>query len=138
IEGEHGESEDNLLLEGMHRPFLKLLEENGLIERFLQPKSAPNPVTLAKMPLTLNEQQKQAVDSIVATAKEAKYCGYLLNGVTGSGKTEVYLQAMQSVLEAGKQVLVLVPEIGLTPQTRALFSERFAANILLLHSGLNN
>lgn len=138
LHGEHGASEDTLLLEGMQRPFLKLLEENGLIERFLQPKSAPNPVTLAKMPLTLNEQQKQAVDSIVATAKEAKYCGYLLNGVTGSGKTEVYLQAMQSVLEAGKQVLVLVPEIGLTPQTRARFSERFAANILLLHSGLNN
>ncbi len=138
LHGEHGASEDTLLLEGMQRPFLKLLEENGLIEHYLQPKAAPSPVTLAKMPLTLNEQQKHAVDSIVATAKENKYCGYLLNGVTGSGKTEVYLQAMQSVLEAGKQVLVLVPEIGLTPQTRARFAERFAANILLLHSGLNN
>ena len=138
LHGKHGASEDTLLLEGMQRPFLKLLEENGLIERYVQPKSAPSPVTLAKMPLTLNDQQKHAVDSIVATAKEDKYCGYLLNGVTGSGKTEVYLQAMQSVLEAGKQVLVLVPEIGLTPQTRARFSERFAANILLLHSGLNN
>lgn len=138
LHGEHGASEDTLLLEGMQRPFLKLLEEKGLIERYLQPKAAPSPVTLAKMPLTLNEQQKHAVDSIVATAKEDKYCGYLLNGVTGSGKTEVYLQAMQSVLESGKQVLVLVPEIGLTPQTRARFAERFAANILLLHSGLNN
>lgn len=138
LHGEHGASEDTLLLEGMQRPFLKRLEENGLIERYLQPQAAPNPVTLAKMPLTLNDQQKHAVDSIVATAKEDKYCGYLLNGVTGSGKTEVYLQAMQSVLEAGKQVLVLVPEIGLTPQTRARFAERFAANILLLHSGLNN
>lgn len=138
LHGKHGASEDTLLLEGMQRPFLKLLEENGLIERYVQPKAAPNPVTLAQMPLTLNDQQKHAVDSIVATAKEDKYCGYLLNGVTGSGKTEVYLQAMQSVLEAGKQVLVLVPEIGLTPQTRARFAERFAANILLLHSGLNN
>lgn len=138
LHGKHGASEDTLLLEGMQRPFLKLLEENGLIERYVQPKAAPSPVTLAKMPLTLNDQQKHAVDSIVATAKESKYCGYLLNGVTGSGKTEVYLQAMQSVLEAGKQVLVLVPEIGLTPQTRARFAERFAANILLLHSGLNN
>lgn len=138
LHGKHGASEDTLLLEGMQRPFLKLLEENGLIERYVQPKAAPSPVTLAKMPLTLNDQQKHAVDSIVATAKEGKYCGYLLNGVTGSGKTEVYLQAMQSVLETGKQVLVLVPEIGLTPQTRARFAERFAANILLLHSGLNN
>ena len=137
LHGEHGASEDTLLLEGMERPFLKRLEENGLIERFLEEQSAPRPVTLAKMPLTLNEQQQQAVDKIVATAKQAKYGGFLLNGITGSGKTEVYLQAMQAILEAGKQVLVLVPEIGLTPQTRARFAARFAANILLLHSGLN-
>lgn len=137
LHGEHGASEDTLLLEGMERPFLKRLEENGLIERFLEEQAAPRPVTLAKMPLTLNEQQQQAVDKIVATAKQAKYGGFLLNGVTGSGKTEVYLQAMQTILEAGKQVLVLVPEIGLTPQTRARFAARFAANILLLHSGLN-
>lgn len=137
LHGEHGASEDTLLLEGMERPFLKRLEENGLIERFLEEQAAPRPVTLAKMPLTLNDQQQQAVDKIVATAKEAKYGGFLLNGVTGSGKTEVYLQAMQAILEAGKQVLVLVPEIGLTPQTRARFAARFAANILLLHSGLN-
>ena len=138
LHGEHGASEDTLLLEGMERPFLKRLEENGLIERFLEEQAAPRPVTLAKMPLTLNEQQQQAVDKIVATAKQAKYGGFLLNGVTGSGKTEVYLQAMQTILEAGKQVLVLVPEIGLTPQTRARFTARFAANILLLHSGLND
>ena len=137
LHGEHGASEDTLLLEGMERPFLKRLEENGLIEHFLEEQSAPRPVTLAKMPLTLNEQQQQAVDKIVATAKQAKYGGFLLNGITGSGKTEVYLQAMQAILEAGKQVLVLVPEIGLTPQTRARFAARFAANILLLHSGLN-
>ena len=137
LHGEHGASEDTLLLEGMERPFLKRLEENGLIERFLEEQAAPRPVTLAKMPLTLNEQQQQAVDKIVATAKQAKYGGFLLNGITGSGKTEVYLQAMQAILEAGKQVLVLVPEIGLTPQTRARFAARFAANILLLHSGLN-
>lgn len=137
LHGEHGASEDTLLLEGMERPFLKRLEENGLIERFLEEQAAPRPVTLAKMPLTLNEQQQQAVDKILATAKQAKYGGFLLNGVTGSGKTEVYLQAMQAILEAGKQVLVLVPEIGLTPQTRARFATRFAANILLLHSGLN-
>ena len=137
LHGEHGASEDTLLLEGMERPFLKRLEENGLIEHFLEEQSAPRPVTLAKMPLTLNEQQQQAVDKIVATAKQAKYGGFLLNGVTGSGKTEVYLQAMQAILEVGKQVLVLVPEIGLTPQTRARFAARFAANILLLHSGLN-
>lgn len=138
LHGKHGASEETLLLEGMERPFLKRLEDKGLIEHYLEQQPAPRPVTLAKMPLTLNDEQKSAVDAIVTAFNDQQYGGYLLNGVTGSGKTEVYLQAMQPVLEAGKQVLVLVPEIGLTPQTRARFAERFSANILLLHSNLNN
>ena len=138
LHGEHGASEDVLLLEGMQRPFLKALEEKGLIERYIEAKSAPAPVTLAKMPLDLNEEQQLAVDGIIAAHENKQYTGFLLNGITGSGKTEVYLQAMQAVLEAGKQVLILVPEIGLTPQTRARFASRFAAHIVLLHSGMNN
>ena len=138
LHGEHGASEDVLLLEGMQRPFLKALEEKGLIERYIEAKSAPAPVTLAKMPLDLNEEQQLAVDGIIAAHEANRYTGFLLNGITGSGKTEVYLQAMQAVLEAGKQVLILVPEIGLTPQTRARFASRFAAHIVLLHSGMNN
>ncbi|WP_296194210.1 MULTISPECIES: primosomal protein N' [unclassified Psychrobacter] len=138
LHGEHGASEDVLLLEGMQRPFLKALEEKGLIERYIEAKSAPVPVTLAKMPLDLNEEQRRAVDGIIAAHENKQYTGFLLNGITGSGKTEVYLQAMQAVLEAGKQVLILVPEIGLTPQTRARFASRFAAHIVLLHSGMNN
>nr|WP_313975416.1 primosomal protein N' [uncultured Psychrobacter sp.] len=138
LHGEHGASEDVLLLEGMQRPFLKALEEKGLIERYIEAKSAPAPVSLAKMPLALNEEQQLAVDGIIAAHENKQYTGFLLNGITGSGKTEVYLQAMQAVLEAGKQVLILVPEIGLTPQTRARFASRFAAHIVLLHSGMNN
>ncbi len=138
LHGEHGASEDVLLLEGMQRPFLKALEAKGLIERYIEAKSAPAPVTLAKMPLDLNEEQQLAVDGIIAAHEANRYTGFLLNGITGSGKTEVYLQAMQAVLEAGKQVLILVPEIGLTPQTRARFASRFAAHIVLLHSGMNN
>lgn len=68
------------------------------------------------MPLDLNPEQQQAVTAIVEAHKANTYTGFLLNGITGSGKTEVYLQAMQAVLEAGKQVLILVPEIGLTPK----------------------
>lgn len=90
------------------------------------------------MPLDLNDEQKLAVDAIIAAHESDTYTGFLLNGITGSGKTEVYLQAMQAVLEAGKQVLILVPEIGLTPQTRARFASRFAAHIVLLHSGMTN
>ncbi len=138
LHGERGASEDVLLLEGMQRPFLKTLEEKGLIERYIEPKQAPTPVKLAKLPLDLNNEQQQAVSSIIAAHKAGRYTGFLLNGITGSGKTEVYLQVMQAVLEAGKQVLILVPEIGLTPQTRARFASRFAADIVLLHSGMNN
>lgn len=138
LHGKRGASEEVLLLEGMQRPFLKTLEDKGLIERYIQPKMAPSPVTLAKMPLDLNAEQQLAVDTIIAAHKKGQYKGFLLNGITGSGKTEVYLQAMQAVLEAGKQVLILVPEIGLTPQTRARFASRFAAQIVLLHSGMSN
>jgi primosomal protein N' (replication factor Y) len=138
LHGERGASEDVLLLEGMQRAFLKTLEDKGLIERYIEPKTAPMPVSLAKMPLDMNTEQKQAVEAIVAAHSANKYSGFLLNGITGSGKTEVYLQAMQTVLEAGQQVLILVPEIGLTPQTRARFASRFAAQIVLLHSGMTN
>ncbi|WP_201557386.1 primosomal protein N' [Psychrobacter sp. 72-O-c] len=138
LHGERGASEDVLLLEGMQRAFLKTLEEKGLIERYIEPKTAPTAVKLAKMPLDMNTEQQQAVEAIVAAHNANKYSGFLLNGITGSGKTEVYLQAMQTVLEAGKQVLILVPEIGLTPQTRARFASRFAAQIVLLHSGMTN
>ncbi len=138
LHGERGASEDILLLEGIQRAFLKTLEDKGLIERYIQPKQAPTPVKLAKMPLDLNDEQQLAVAAIVAAHKSESYKGFLLNGITGSGKTEVYLQAMQAVLEAGKQVLILVPEIGLTPQTRARFASRFAAHIVLLHSGMNS
>ena len=138
LHGEHGASEDILLLEGMQRAFLKTLEEKGLIERYIQNKQAPTPAKLATMPLELNEEQELAVTAIITAHEDKQYTGFLLNGITGSGKTEVYLQAMQAVLEAGKQVLILVPEIGLTPQTRARFASRFAAHIVLLHSGMNN
>ena len=138
LHGERGASEDILLLEGMQREFLKTLEDKGLIERYIESKQAPSPVKLAKMPLDLNAEQQLAVDAVIAAHEAKRYTGILLNGITGSGKTEVYLQAMQAVLEAGKQVLILVPEIGLTPQTRARFASRFAAHIVLLHSGMNN
>lgn len=138
LHGARGASEDVLLLEGMQRSFLKTLEEKGLIERFIEPKVAPKPVSIAKMPLDLNEEQALAVQTIVAAHTAKQYRGILLNGITGSGKTEVYLQAMQKVLDAGQQVLILVPEIGLTPQTRARFASRFAAQIVLLHSGMTN
>ena len=81
----------------------------------------------------LNRGQAEAV---AVLQEAAGFAPYLLEGVTGSGKTEVYLQAMAPVLAAGRQVLVLVPEIALTPQLVARFRHRLAARLAVLHSGL--
>lgn len=87
-------------------------------------------------PLVLNPEQAVAVTAI--TEHLHHYRSFLLQGVTGSGKTEVYLQVIAKVLEQGKQVLVLVPEIGLTPQLLSRFTARFAQPIAVIHSNLND
>jgi len=86
--------------------------------------------------LTLNADQSAAVQRI--TQSLSKFCCFVLDGVTGSGKTEVYTRTMSAVLERGQQCLILVPEIGLTPQTIRRFAERFSCPIAALHSGLND
>lgn len=85
-------------------------------------------------PPELNEEQQSAVTAIAASA--GKFSCFLLDGVTGSGKTEVYLQAIARTLEHDHQALVLVPEISLTPQTLARFRQRFDVPIAVMHSGL--
>ncbi|MGQ3892489.1 primosomal protein N' [Legionella sp. CNM-4043-24] len=87
-------------------------------------------------PLNLNEEQAQAVDAVLKRMNS--HHGFLLQGVTGSGKTEVYLQIIAEVLATGRQVLVLVPEIGLTPQLLARFSSRFLEPIAVIHSQLSD
>ncbi|STI78754.1 primosome assembly protein PriA [Escherichia coli] len=86
--------------------------------------------------LRLNTEQATAVGAIHSAADT--FSAWLLAGVTGSGKTEVYLSVLENVLDQGKQALVMVPEIGLTPQTIARFRERFNAPVEVLHSGLND
>ncbi|MCC5073808.1 primosomal protein N' [Xanthomonas campestris] len=83
----------------------------------------------------LNDEQQAATDAIRAGSG---FATYLLDGVTGSGKTEVYLQAIADCLAAGKQALVLVPEIGLTPQTLGRFRARLGGPVHALHSGLSD
>lgn len=87
-------------------------------------------------PLALNEEQALAVEHIADRLHE-HHC-FLLQGVTGSGKTEVYLHLIARVLAANRQVLVLVPEIGLTPQLLSRFSQRFCEPMLVIHSQLND
>lgn len=86
--------------------------------------------------LSLNPEQRAAFEAIRAGLDG--FQTFLLAGVTGSGKTEVYLQLIHQVLEAGKQALVLIPEINLGPQTLARFEKRFNARIALLHSNVND
>lgn len=97
--------------------------------------SMPNSTVKKEVSLPLTQEQQVAVSAILA-AKGFKT--FLLAGVTGSGKTEVYMQAIAAVLADKKQALVLVPEIALTPQTVRRFQARFEAPILLLHSGLSD
>ncbi len=101
-----------------------------------------NPMSLdpvaATQPLTLNPDQATALRAIQGTIESDRRELFLLHGVTGSGKTEVYMQAMASVLGRGKQVIVLVPEISLTPQTVSRFVGRFGARVSVLHSNLSD
>jgi len=90
---------------------------------------------LAEQALTLNNEQQHAVQEIVSAKT---FTPFLLQGITGSGKTEVYLQVIENILKQKKQALVLVPEIGLTPQTVDRFRKRFHQPVVAFHSGLNN
>ena len=83
----------------------------------------------------VTDEQSHAIDEILKD--QNNYHGFLLHGVTGSGKTEVYLNITQAVLDQGKQVLVLVPEIGLTPQMISRFESRLETRVVAIHSQLN-
>ena len=132
-----GTSENILNLAGIETATLKALEKKQITQCILEAQDfKPQVMTLAQMPLTPNDEQKRAIQNILKVRHS--YHAFLLDGLTGSGKTEVYLQVMQEVLKQGKQVLVLVPEIGLTPQTVSRFQSRFHCHIALLHSGLND
>ena len=115
------------------RSAFRALLKRGLIERIEVPASIPQPCALSG--LVPNPQQQEAIDAVTAATG---FHPYLLDGVTGSGKTEVYLQAIHHCLQQGRQALVLVPEIGLTPQTLNRFRSRLGMPVHALHSGLND
>lgn len=89
-------------------------------------------------PKQLNEEQQSAHEKISASIMNAKFETHLLYGITGSGKTEVYLQAIDKALQLGKGTIMLVPEISLTAQTIERFRSRFEGNIAILHHRLSN
>lgn len=123
---------------------LKGMEKSGLLkieteEVRRDPDEGVDEV-MESLPLALNPDQQRALDAILENLKSPAPKPQLLLGVTGSGKTEVYLQAARQVIDMGKTVLVLVPEISLTPQTVRRFKARFAAmqdQVAVLHSNLS-
>ncbi|HDV0834270.1 primosomal protein N' [Enterococcus faecalis] len=87
--------------------------------------------------LSLNAEQQVAVETILQSVQEQQSQTYLLEGITGSGKTEVYLQVIVEVLNQGKTAIMLVPEISLTPQMVQRFKSRFGEHVAVMHSGLS-
>ncbi len=115
---------------------LHTLGERGWIESFCRTPAAASPTVATASGHRLNPAQQLAVDCILGQLDS--FAPFLLEGVTGSGKTEVYLTLIEQILQRGQQALVLVPEIGLTPQLVARFSKRFPVPLALLHSGLGD
>ena len=119
---------------------LRTLAEKGLITVEAKAKRRDplaNRRILPTRPLPLNDEQKQALAAI-EQSNNPNNRTILLFGVTGSGKTEVYLQAIAKELEAGKGAIVMVPEIALTPQTVGRFASRFGDRVAVLHSALSD
>ena len=130
-----GELAESIIVESFSRTIIKQLEQKGLIESVaIQPVIEPVENILKQDSLNLYSSQQAAVDAI----HNHGFNSYLLDGVTGSGKTEVYLQSIEKVLRYGRQALVLIPEISLTPQTEKRFRDRFNVPMVTLHSGLSD
>ena len=123
---------------GAQPAHLRSLVTRGLVEIFERstPRNVLGPPVQREAPLPLTEDQAGVLEPITACVRESRSHTFLLHGVTGSGKTEIYLRAVQAALEAGRQALVLVPEISLTHQIVARPRARFGDDLAVLHSGL--
>jgi len=131
-------SEKELLsMIGCTRGPLKALEAKGLIS--LESASGPPPSEFhePEVQVDLTGEQEAALAGIRAALDEGRARSFLLHGVNGSGKTEVYLRAAARALELGREAIVVVPEISLTPQLVARFRARFGERIAVYHSGLS-
>ncbi len=118
---------------------VKSLEKKGLveiIESVVERRDEYPVATVTTPPFTLNEHQSAAFEPIKGAIHKGRYEAFLLYGVTGSGKTEIYLQALGDVIKHARQGIVLVPEIALTPQTVERFRNRFGDQIGVYHSHL--
>lgn len=123
------------------RAIIKTLEKNGLL-KLQEEKVIRNPLKNKNIKQTnklkFTEEQEEAYTKVSNAIEKQEYKKYLLHGVTGSGKTEIYLQLIEKVINEGKSAIMLVPEISLTPQMINRFIERFGKDIIaVLHSKLS-
>ncbi len=121
---------------------IKALENKGLVEVF-EVQVYRNPYDSVdyqpqRTEIVLNDEQQKAYDNMLSQFNEGNGDVSLLYGVTGSGKTQVYLKMIDYMLERNKQVIVMVPEISLTPQTLNIFHKRYGRNVAVFHSGLSS
>ena len=123
------------------RTTLSGLAKRGLVEIVNEPAEFIFSGLKGRLPpldFEFNAAQDGALEKIQESVDAGKFAGILLHGITGSGKTAVYLAAMRSVLEAGRSAILLVPEIGLTPAMAADLRHVFAEEVAILHSALSN
>ena len=128
------------LLEHYSREQINFFVEHGaitMVQKEVQRSAAYFEGIESNQALELNPEQKEACEAVVGAIGK-KHPPFLLQGITGSGKTEVYLQIIQGALDMGKTAIVLVPEISLTPQMTERFIARFGEQVAILHSGLSN
>ena len=128
------------LLESYSREQVNFFVEQGavyIVQKEVQRSAAYFEGIEVSQPLELNPEQRQARDAVIS-AIGSQQPPFLLQGITGSGKTEVYLQIIQGALDKGKTAILLVPEISLTPQMTERFIARFGEKVAILHSGLSN
>ena len=114
-----------------------LIDKGWVEETESEPRLAERELSGESL-ITLTDQQRVAVDALNGSIEQNSFSSTLLHGVTGSGKTEVYFSAIESVLLKGQQVLLMVPEIGLTPQLITRVQQRFSEPVVVMHSGLND
>jgi primosomal protein N' (replication factor Y) len=126
---------------GIPRSTIESLKTRGLIQ-VIEEQAGFHVSSLKPRPAVLDarftDPQREALDKIRESALAQKFSVSLLHGVTGSGKTAVYLSAMRAVLEAGRSAIMLVPEIGLTPAAAAQLHDTFGDEVAILHSGLTD
>ena len=124
---------------GITMTMLKPLSEKGIID-ILAEKKSRDPICCRNTEqgkLVLNEEQQRAVDTVIRDFDSGKRDTYLLYGITGSGKTEVYMELIEYVICRGKQAIVLIPEISLTYQTVMRFYRRFGNRVSIINSRLS-